>query len=937
VKFMAGGDAPTSGNAITGVGNQGPGGAPAAIDTDIDGPSIAVDSLMQPAPIVGRPPLLPPAMVTISPGNPATILGHFGTLTLDSAGNYTYTQNSAVVSTLNLSTGSVQDQFKYTITDGSPSVNSTITINIGVTNAPPVANPDINATVEGATTPVTGNAITKPVGINTDLSDTDITVNGKPLLINGAVAGDVASGPQLAAGGLGNLVGNYGTLTLNADGSYSYQVNNSNANVIALNPNSPLPLKDYFTYNVTDQDGGVSNNNTTITINITGINNPPVAVDDVKSILANQLITNGQAIIGGVPGDNADSDPDLPDANKLTVCGVEAGIKTAVGNAGVGVPIIGTYGTLTLAANGSYTYTPNAAAAALALGTSRTDTFAYCLQDPAGAKDVGLITINLTGVNEPPTANPERLQLNKASPPKSGNAITGLLPGELTDTDPDRTPNPDILTVQGVGVGTLAGTLVGGVNTPIVGAYGTLVLMADGSYTYTLDPAKTAALAKTDTVSDVFTYTINDGQGPTSVSTTTITFDISGANQPPAGADKLIPLPEDTPRPLTPADFGFTDPDVGDTFKAVRIVSLPDPAGGKLFFNGTEVVLVGGFLQIPFADIGKLEFRPAPNANTANLTAPPGFNFQVCDNDGAFDPTPNRITFTLIPANDPPVASQSVFGMDASATGTALKLDNAQLLSGIKPIVTDPDRPADVLTVMIDVVPPASQGQYFVGTSLIPLKAGDVLTEAQLQQLCFKPNPAISGTPGADGRIPTQPLMFTVMDGKGGQDATGTIQVNVRPAPALPPVVVPPVVITPPSLPPVVFAPLLPITTRAVNEAAKLRAADDIRFSPIEAASDLDAGGYFDGGRINSVWNRERVAGVQVVAEEAPKSPVKEIDCAPIKPKEKPKLKVVKRSVFADGVKDAPNKNFSEQLKAAQKRFKAPVRTVPKPEIRKDC
>lgn len=542
-----------------------------------------------------------------------------------------------------------------------------------------------------------------------------------------------------------------------------------------------------------------------ITISSAG-NNPPVAVDDVRTVQGNQTITNGQAINGNGLGDSKDTDPDIADAGLLTICGVEAGNKTVVGSSGVGAAIVGTYGTLVLQTNGSYTYTPNAVGQALQVGTTRVDQFSYCMQDPAGSKDVGLITINLTGVKNPPS-----------------------------------------------------------------------------------------------------------------------------------GADKFIPLTEDIPYKITPSDFGFTDPD-GDTFKAVRITELPNLAGGKLFFNGQEVIFTAAnpFLTVSFADMGKLEFRPAPDVNTATLSAPPSISFQVCDSDGVLDPTPNKLTFGIAPANDPPKASQSVYDMDSSSPVCAL--DSMLPTAGTKPGVSDPDIPADTLTVAITAVPPATEGQYFVGTSTVPLKTGDALTPAQLQQLCFKPNPAISATPNSTGRIPTTPLTFTVSDGKGGQDTSGSIQVNVRKQPVisvppLPPLVPVPPIVVPPVVPPLTTPPV----GRTISAASALRAFDDLRFSPIEDAKDLDAGGFFDGASIKSVWNRERVAGVQVVADEKQVIAVKqEVDCLPTA-KEKPKLKAVKRSVFAETLKDNANKNFSEQLKTAQKRFKPPTRLMPKPSLVKEC
>jgi large repetitive protein len=922
---VVGGAPPATGNALSGLGNQ-PGGQAAAQDSDVDGPAISVTNVLN----------VLSGSRAVSPGTPGTLIGDFGTLVLQSNGDYVYTQDPAKVGPLNLSAGAVQDQFTYTISDGvAAPVTTTITIHIGPVNADPVAQPDFNVTVEGATTAATGNAISGAGSLNSvfvapnvaGAKDNDPTT-GAVLTIQGIVDGTVGATTRLTTGVGQPIVGQFGTLTIDANGNYSYQVDNTNPSVIALS-SSTTAIQDEFTYTVSDGQGGLDN--AVITINITGINNPPVAVDDARTINANAPITDGQAILGNANGDAADSDPDAADAGNLTICGVVRGTTSLVGNSGVGTAIVGTYGNLTLQADGSYTYTPTAAAQAIPLGQTRSETFSYCLQDPAGTKDIGVITITLNGVNDAPIANPELFQLNKSSPPQVGNAITGLLPGEQKDTDPDS----DVLAVQGVDNGTFTGPLSTGVSSSIAGDYGTLVLQPDGSYTYTLDPTKTASIAKTDNVTDVFTYTIRDTSGETS--TSTITFKITGENQPPAGTDKVLAVLEDTPYKITAADFGFTDPDTGDTFKAVRITSLPEPAAGKLFYNGSEVVLPAvGYITVNFADIDKLEFRPAPNVNTANLAQAPSINFQVCDNDGALDPVPNKLTFNIAPANDPPVATQSVYVVDAVSTTCAL--DPLPLVSGTKPGATDPDLPADTLSVTINAVPDAAQGQYFVGNSAVPLKAGDTLTPTQLQQLCFKPGANVTGTRLPDGSIATAPLRFTVSDGKGGVDTSGSVQVNVKPLPALIPTAPPRPTALPP-VAPIIAAPFVPpITRSAITGASALRAADDIRFSPIEASSDLDADGFFDSGRIKSVWNRERVAGVQVVAEEKSAPAIKPVeDCEPAKPKVKPKLKAVKRSVFAENVKDVTNKNFTEQLKAEQKRFKPPVKLMPKPQLLKEC
>jgi VCBS repeat-containing protein len=813
------------------------------------------------------------------------------------------------------------------------------TINITIAaaaNNPPVAVDDARS-VQANQTITNGQAINgNGLGDSMD-TDPDIADAGR-LTICGVVAGNTTT---VANAGVGSsITGTWGNLVLQSNGSYTYT-----PNAAALALPAGATRVDQFSYCLQDPAG--SKDVGLITINLTGTNvvvanNPPVAVDDARSVQANQTITNGQAINGNGLGDSMDTDPDVADAGLLTICGVVAGNTTTVANTGVGTSIAGTWGNLVLQSNGSYTYTPNAAALALPAGATRVDQFSYCLQDPASSKDVGLITINLTGTNvvtvsNPPVAVDDARTVQGNQTITNGQAINGNGVGDSKDTDPD-VADAGLLTICGVEAGNKTAVGTSGVGTAIVGTYGTLVLQSNGSYTYTPNAAGQALQVGTTRV-DQFSYCLQDPAGNKDVGL--ITINLTGVKNPPAGADKFIPLTEDIPYKITPSDFGFTDMD-GDAFKAVRITELPNPAGGKLFFNGQEVVFTAAnpFLTVPFADIGKLEFRPAPDVNTATLSAPPSISFQVCDSDGVLDPTPNKLTFSIAPANDPPKASQSVYEMDSSSPSCAL--EGLVLAAGTKPGVSDPDVPADTLTVAITAVPPVTEGQYFIGNSTVPLKAGDTLTPAQLQQLCFKPNPAISGTPNSTGRIPTTPLTYTVSDGKGGQDTSGSIQVNVRPPPVisvppLPPVVPVPPVVVPPVVPPALPPFLSPPVGRTVSTASALRAADDLRFSPIEDAKDLDAGGFFDGASIKSVWNRERVAGVQVVAEEKQAIPAKqEVDCAP-SPKVKPKLKAVKRSVFAETLKDSTNKNFSEQLKTAQKRFKPPVRLTPKPLVGKEC
>ena len=88
-----------------------------------------------------------------------------------------------------------------------------------------------------------------------------------------------------------------------------------------------------------------------------------------------------------------------------SVSGVAAGAEaanTGLTTGGVGGAVQGTYGALTLNADGTYSYVPNQAAS-LAQGQSATDTFTYRVTDPNGDGDLTTVTFTVTGANDAPT------------------------------------------------------------------------------------------------------------------------------------------------------------------------------------------------------------------------------------------------------------------------------------------------------------------------------------------------------------------------------------------------------------------------------------------------------------------------------------------------------------------------------------------------------
>src|SRR5262249_14508565 len=107
--------------------------------------------------------------------------------------------------------------------------------------------------------------------------------------------------------------------------------------------------------------------------------------------------------------------------------------------------------------------------------------------------------------------------------------------------------------------------------------------------------------------SDTLTILSTDGAGATDSDTVAIT--VNPVNHAPAGADNTITINEDTPYTFAAADFGFTDPDTGDSLSAVRINTIS--GAGTLTEHG--ITLHGGDLVLA-SDIPFLIFTPDPNA-----------------------------------------------------------------------------------------------------------------------------------------------------------------------------------------------------------------------------------------------------------------------------------------------------------------------------------
>src|SRR5205085_171013 len=189
--------------------------------------------------------------------------------------------------------------------------------------------------------------------------------------------------------------GTYGSVTIASDGSYTYTLDNSDADTNALAQGATAT--DQFSYTVVDSNGATSS--TTLTITLTGTNDAPVAVADTN---AGDPVTEAGVNPANTPfpgdataaGNVLTNDTDVDSGDTKTVSAVNGSA------ANVGTAVVGTYGSVTIASDGSYTYTLDNAdpdTNALAQGATATDQFSYTVVDSNGATSSTTLTITLTG------------------------------------------------------------------------------------------------------------------------------------------------------------------------------------------------------------------------------------------------------------------------------------------------------------------------------------------------------------------------------------------------------------------------------------------------------------------------------------------------------------------------------------------------------------
>lgn len=456
-----------------------------------------------------------------------------------------------------------------------------VTITVTGTNDAPVAGSDVGYVTEAGNdagdnvlagvVAATGNVLANDTDI--DLTDTHSVIG----VASGALTGTVGTA----------IKGIYGSLTLDADGSWTYTLDNTNPLTNALAQG--VHVNDVFSYTETDHNGGTST--ATLTIDVTGTDDAPHAVADLNTgaAVTEQGVKPLNAPFAGVDtasGNVLSNDTDVDTGDSKTVQGVVQGAPTGPVTGQVATSVAGTYGSVTIGADGSWTYTLDnnkLATEALTQGQQATDVFTYTMHDATGATASATLTIDVTGANDAPHAvadvNTGVVTEQGVYPGNSPFAGLDTASGNVLSNDTDVDAG-DSKTVQGVASGTPSGAVTGQVATSVAGTYGSVTIADDGTWTYTLDNsnAATQALMQDQHVSDVFTYTMHDAHGATS--SATLTIDVTGSNDAPvitsdaaaaSGAVTQGSNVDDSGNVGTSGALSFTDAELADSHTATVV------------------------------------------------------------------------------------------------------------------------------------------------------------------------------------------------------------------------------------------------------------------------------------------------------------------------------------------------------------------------------
>ena len=420
--------------------------------------------------------------------------------------------------------GNASRTVSFTVTDSGSAVSDAASRTVTITTA---ANAAPVVTTTNSSLAYIENDSAKTIDAGVTVTDANVggSITGATVAItvNFAGAQDVLalSGIHMGISALpqiGNTLSLTGTATPAAYETALRAVTYFNTS------EGPSTLTRTVTFTVTDDT--VLSGSDTRDVTVAAANDLPNAVDDTGTTNEDTPLT---VLAPGVLDNDTDADP----VDTKTVVALN-GSGTLTGATAEG-------GSVTIGADGSYTYTPPAAFQALSTGQSDTDSFQYTMSDAANAQSSATVNLTVNGVSDAPTAGADSFDAigntglfvgtTRPATQAGREIITGSV---LTnDSDPD-SPQANLV-VEPV---TNAPTTLGG----------TITIEADGNFTYHPDDVDTG-------VTRQFTYRVCDtspcNSGTVANATGTLSLPIAGQvwyvrNNEAAGGDGTSDTPFDT-------------------------------------------------------------------------------------------------------------------------------------------------------------------------------------------------------------------------------------------------------------------------------------------------------------------------------------------------------------------------------------------------------
>ncbi len=395
------------------------------------------------------------------------VTGQFGTLSIDNNGKYTYSliDNKALA----INPGEVrEDTFTIFVKDEYGALaKETVTVSVTGTESTPIITAAPGITVR-----------------EDEILDNQATLT---VLDDARDMGNHTFGVSVAGNGsfAGTATGAYGKLVIDANGTYTYYLDNDLGSVQALGKGESV--NEHFTIQVTDPQGNTTTKD--IVVKVEGTNDAPV-ISAWEPAHGDITEGSGQAITGNVVA----TDVDTNDVLSYFVGAANAGSSNSQ-------TYKGTYGTVTITADGKYSYVLHAGADMLAQGQQASESFAVLVSDGKGGWASKDVTVNITGTNNIPVLENTNDSIDVPFT-LNGAQVNGQLQGHDVDAD-------DVLTY-----GLKGGVADGTGSVSLQGQYGTLTIdTATGKYTYDLDMNNPTVrqLDKGSTLNESFTTTINDG------------------------------------------------------------------------------------------------------------------------------------------------------------------------------------------------------------------------------------------------------------------------------------------------------------------------------------------------------------------------------------------------------------------------------------------